>query len=165
MDPQARGYAFESFLKDAFDAYGLSARAAFRLKGAQINGSFERDRQTPILPGAIQWIQLHPEHTFPPSRRVMHPVSTITEAQPIQQVTQTLCPTDRSNAPASVLSLAPSILSPRSTSTVVIWSKPPAPRGWRTMSSAVSSTLETFVCPVSGLRFSTPRATACMFLR
>ncbi len=28
MDPQARGYAFEKFLKDLFDAYGLSARAS-----------------------------------------------------------------------------------------------------------------------------------------
>ena len=33
MDPHPRGYAFEKFLKDVFDAYGLSARASFRLKG------------------------------------------------------------------------------------------------------------------------------------
>ena len=51
MDPQARGYAFERFLKDVFDAYGLSARAAFRLKGEQIDGSFELDGQT-YLPEA-----------------------------------------------------------------------------------------------------------------
>jgi len=49
MDPQARGYAFEGFLKDVFDAYGLSARAAFRLKGEQIDGSFELDGQTYLL--------------------------------------------------------------------------------------------------------------------
>ena len=36
MDPQARGYAFEKFLKDVFAAYGMSARASFRLTGEQI---------------------------------------------------------------------------------------------------------------------------------
>ena len=40
LDPQPRGYAFERFLKDMFDAYGLSARASFRLVGEQIDGSF-----------------------------------------------------------------------------------------------------------------------------
>ena len=40
LDPQPRGYAFEKFLKDMFDAYGLSARASFRLVGEQIDGSF-----------------------------------------------------------------------------------------------------------------------------
>ena len=40
MDPQPRGYAFEKFLKAVFDAYGMSARAAFRLRGEQIDGSF-----------------------------------------------------------------------------------------------------------------------------
>ena len=30
----------EKFLKDMFDAYGLSARASFRLVGEQIDGSF-----------------------------------------------------------------------------------------------------------------------------
>ena len=49
MDPQARGYAFEKFLKDVFDAYGLSARASFRLKGEQIDGSFVLDDQTYLL--------------------------------------------------------------------------------------------------------------------
>ena len=40
LDPQPRGYAFEKFLNDLFDAYGLSARASFRLVGEQIDGSF-----------------------------------------------------------------------------------------------------------------------------
>ena len=40
LDPQPRGYAFEKFLKNMFDAYGLSARASFRLVGEQIGGSF-----------------------------------------------------------------------------------------------------------------------------
>ena len=49
MDPQARGYAFEKFLKDVFDAYGMSARASFRLKGEQIDGSFVLGEQTYLL--------------------------------------------------------------------------------------------------------------------
>lgn len=40
LEPQPRGYAFERFLKDMFDGYGLSARASFRLVGEQIDGSF-----------------------------------------------------------------------------------------------------------------------------
>ena len=49
MDPQARGYAFETFLKDVFDAYGMSARASFRLRGEQIDGSFALGDQTYLL--------------------------------------------------------------------------------------------------------------------
>ena len=49
MDPQARGYAFETFLKDVFDAYGMSPRASFRLKGEQIDGSFVLGDQTYLL--------------------------------------------------------------------------------------------------------------------
>ena len=49
MDPQARGYAFEKFLKDVFDAYGMSARASFRLTGEQIDGSFMLGEQTYLL--------------------------------------------------------------------------------------------------------------------
>jgi Restriction endonuclease len=40
LAPQARGYAFEKFLKDLFDSFGLEARDAFRLVGEQIDGSF-----------------------------------------------------------------------------------------------------------------------------
>ena len=49
MDPQARGYAFEMFLKDLFDTYGMSARASFRLRGEQIDGSFALGKQTYLL--------------------------------------------------------------------------------------------------------------------
>ena len=49
MDPQPRGYAFEKFLKDVFDAYGMSARASFRLTGEQIDGSFVLGEQTYLL--------------------------------------------------------------------------------------------------------------------
>ena len=49
MDPQARGYAFEKFLEAVFDAYGMSARASFRLRGEQIDGSFVLREQTYLL--------------------------------------------------------------------------------------------------------------------
>ena len=49
MEPQARGYAFEKFLKDVFDAYEMSARASFRLTGEQIDGSFVLGEQTYLL--------------------------------------------------------------------------------------------------------------------
>jgi restriction endonuclease Mrr len=49
MAPQRRGYAFEAFLKDVFDAYGMAGKAAFRLTGEQIDGSFEYGHQTYLL--------------------------------------------------------------------------------------------------------------------
>ena len=49
LEPQARGYAFEKFLKDVFDAYGLSARASFRMRGEQIDGSFVSGGDTYLL--------------------------------------------------------------------------------------------------------------------
>ncbi|GAB2883704.1 restriction endonuclease [Paraburkholderia jirisanensis] len=41
LSPQARGYAFEGFLKELFDTFGLTAREPFRLRGEQIDGSFQ----------------------------------------------------------------------------------------------------------------------------
>lgn len=49
LAPQKRGYAFEKFLKDVFNAYGLSARAPFCLVGEQIDGSFVLDDNTYLL--------------------------------------------------------------------------------------------------------------------
>lgn len=49
MEPQERGYAFERFLKELFDAYGLGARASFRLRGEQIDGSFVLNGETYLL--------------------------------------------------------------------------------------------------------------------
>lgn len=40
LPPQERGYAFEAFLRQAFDAAGLAAREPFRNLGEQIDGSF-----------------------------------------------------------------------------------------------------------------------------
>lgn len=41
LEPQQRGYDFERFLTDLFDAFLLTAREPFRLDGEQIDGSFE----------------------------------------------------------------------------------------------------------------------------
>jgi hypothetical protein len=49
LDPVPRGYAFEKFLKQLFDVYGMSARASFRLAGEQIDGSFVLDGETYLL--------------------------------------------------------------------------------------------------------------------
>lgn len=49
LAPQPRGYAFERFLKDLFDASGLKGRASFRLVGEQIDGSFELGGETYLL--------------------------------------------------------------------------------------------------------------------
>lgn len=49
LEPQPRGYEYERFLKDLFDANGLSARSSFRLVGEQIDGSFESSGETYLL--------------------------------------------------------------------------------------------------------------------
>lgn len=49
LEPHPRGTAFERFLKDVFDAYGLSARDSFRLAGEQIDGSFDAGGNTYLL--------------------------------------------------------------------------------------------------------------------
>lgn len=47
--PQQRGYDFELFLRELFNAYELSARASFRLTGEQIDGSFVLHNETYLL--------------------------------------------------------------------------------------------------------------------
>jgi hypothetical protein len=49
LAPQQRGFEFERYLKNLFDAYGLSARASFRLTGEQIDGSFVIHNETYLL--------------------------------------------------------------------------------------------------------------------
>ena len=41
MNPQKRGFEFEAFLNELFDMHGLAPRSSFRLKGEQIDGSFQ----------------------------------------------------------------------------------------------------------------------------
>ena len=49
MEAQARGYAFESWLKDLFNVYGLEAREPFRIRGEQIDGSFLLQGETYLV--------------------------------------------------------------------------------------------------------------------
>jgi len=49
LHPQPRGYAFEKLLNELFDFYGLAPRGSFRLRGEQIDGSFQHDGQTYLL--------------------------------------------------------------------------------------------------------------------
>lgn len=49
LPPQRRGYEFERFLKELFDAYGMTARASFRITGEQIDGSFVLHNETYLL--------------------------------------------------------------------------------------------------------------------
>jgi hypothetical protein len=49
MHPHERGFEFERFLRDLFDAFGLKAREPFRIVGEQIDGSFELLGETYLL--------------------------------------------------------------------------------------------------------------------
>lgn len=49
LNAQARGFAFEGFLKGLFDAFGLAAQEPFRLRGEQIDGSFQLGSDTYLL--------------------------------------------------------------------------------------------------------------------
>ncbi len=49
LAPQARGYAFEAFLTELFDAFRLSAREPFRIVGEQIDGSFDLAGETYLV--------------------------------------------------------------------------------------------------------------------
>lgn len=40
LSPQPRGYAFETFLGELFEAFNLAPRKSFKIKGEQIDGSF-----------------------------------------------------------------------------------------------------------------------------
>jgi hypothetical protein len=66
MAPQPRGYAFETFLKDFFNAFGLEARDAFRLRGEQIDGSFILSGETYLLEAKWQNTPIgnEPLHAF-----------------------------------------------------------------------------------------------------
>lgn len=49
LAPQDRGYKFEAFLKSTFDAFGMKAREPFRLRGEQIDGSFDLNGEIYLL--------------------------------------------------------------------------------------------------------------------
>lgn len=46
LPPHPRGYAFETWLKEAFDSFGLDAREPFRHRGEQIDDSLVLQRAT-----------------------------------------------------------------------------------------------------------------------
>lgn len=67
MEAHARGYAFEKFLCDLFDAHGLAPQEPFRLKGEQIDGSFRFDNEIYLVKakwhgGPIGVAELHTFH-------------------------------------------------------------------------------------------------------
>lgn len=66
LAPQARGYAFESLLRDLFNVFGLEAREPFRLKGEQIDGSFLLQGETYLVEAKWQDAQtgVADLHTF-----------------------------------------------------------------------------------------------------
>ena len=49
INPLQRGFAFEKFLKDLFEAYSLAPRNSFRLVGEQIDGSFQLNADVYLL--------------------------------------------------------------------------------------------------------------------
>lgn len=49
LSPHDRGFAFERFLRDVFEAFGLQPRQAFRLQGEQIDGSVDLDGSTYLV--------------------------------------------------------------------------------------------------------------------
>jgi hypothetical protein len=49
LQPRPRGFAFEKFLNDLFELHDLAPRDSFRLKGEQIDGSFQHDGHTYLL--------------------------------------------------------------------------------------------------------------------
>lgn len=49
LPPHDRGYAFEAYLKELFDAFGMAAREPFKLYGEQIDGSFHVAGETYLL--------------------------------------------------------------------------------------------------------------------
>lgn len=66
LSAQARGFAFEGFLKGLFDAFGLAAQEPFRLRGEQIDGSFQLGSETYLLEAKwhAQPIGVADLHTF-----------------------------------------------------------------------------------------------------
>ena len=49
MQPQARGFALEPFLRHVFDAFDLDPKASFKITGEQIDGGFTLDGEHFIL--------------------------------------------------------------------------------------------------------------------
>lgn len=66
LEAHARGYAFEKFLQTLFNAYSLTPHEPFRLKGEQVDGSFQFGNETYLV--EAKWhgkpIGVAEPHTF-----------------------------------------------------------------------------------------------------
>lgn len=49
MEPQTRGFKFEGWLNELFNAYHLIPRSSFRLTGEQIDGCIQLDQETYLV--------------------------------------------------------------------------------------------------------------------
>ena len=54
LPPQKRGFEFEKFVKDLFEAFKLAPRSSFRLVGEQIDGSFQFQDETYLVEATWQ---------------------------------------------------------------------------------------------------------------
>jgi hypothetical protein len=59
MAPVNRGFAFERFLGELFEAFGLAPRSSFRLVGEQIDGSFDLAGQTYLVEAKWQGAKIN----------------------------------------------------------------------------------------------------------
>lgn len=60
LSPQAKGAAFERFLKELFGAFALAPKGSIRLVGEQIDGSFELDGETYLIEAKFHTEQIGP---------------------------------------------------------------------------------------------------------
>lgn len=58
LEPIPRGIAFEKFLSAAFELFGLAPRSSFSLRGEQIDGSFNHERETYLLEAKWQGLKI-----------------------------------------------------------------------------------------------------------
>ena len=58
LDPGPRGFAFEDFLNELFAFHNLAPRGSFRLRGEQIDGSFQHDGHTYLFEAKWQNAQV-----------------------------------------------------------------------------------------------------------
>lgn len=54
LPPHQKGFEFERFLNELFNAFGLEPRAPFRLRGEQIDGSIELENHTYLIEAKFQ---------------------------------------------------------------------------------------------------------------
>jgi hypothetical protein len=70
LEPHKKGFAFEKFLNDLFDAHKLAPRESFRITGEQIDGSFELSSDVYLLEAKWQAKQTSPDDLLVFRRKV-----------------------------------------------------------------------------------------------